>query len=114
MALIRELVELRELVRRLTPADFVDFGGLHTHVFENTLNGGVSDFRQIALGGVGNGTNGDWNDKVSSIVIVSGRWQFFKDINFGPAPLPFASGLGPGLYPNVESVGIDNHSQFIG
>jgi hypothetical protein len=87
-----------------------NFGGLHTHVFENTVGGGVSDFTQLALGGVGSGISGNWNDKVSSFVIVSGRWQFFKDINYSPAPLPFASGLGPGLYPNVESVGIDNDS----
>ena len=82
-----------------------NFSGLHTHLF-----GDVSDFRQLALGGVGSGINGDWNDKVSSFVIVSGVWQFFKDINFGPSPLPFPSGLGPGLYPVVEFVGIDNDS----
>jgi hypothetical protein len=82
----------------------VNFGGLHTHIFEST-----SDFTQLALGGVGGGIPGNWNDKVSSFVILSGRWQFFKDVHFGPAPLP-AGGLGPGLYHNVESFGIDNDS----
>jgi hypothetical protein len=81
-----------------------NFGGLHTHIFEST-----ADFRQLALGGVGSGIGGDWNDKVSSFVIVGGIWQFFKDINFGPAPLP-AGGLGPGLYSFVEFFGIDNDS----
>jgi hypothetical protein len=82
-----------------------EFGGLHTHLFETT-----SDFTKLALGGVDGGINGNWNDKVSSFVIVSGVWQFFKDINFSPAPLPFPTGLGPGLYPSVTAVGIDNDS----
>jgi hypothetical protein len=81
-----------------------NFSGLHTHLFENTAN-----FTQIALGGVGSGIGGDWNDKTSSFVIVSGIWQFFKDINFSPAPLP-PGGLGPGLYSFVENFGIDNDS----
>jgi hypothetical protein len=82
-----------------------NFGGLHTHVFQDT-----PDFTKLALGGVDSGIGGDWNDKVSSFVIVSGRWQFFKDVNFKPAPLPFPFGLGPGIYPSVEAVGIDNDS----
>jgi len=79
-----------------------NFGGLHTHIFEST-----PDFTRLALGGVGIGVGGNWNDKVSSFVIVSGRWQFFKDINFH-----FEQGgtLGPGLYPFVEEFGIDNDS----
>ena len=50
-----------------------------------------------------------WNDMVSSFVIVSGVWQFFRDINF---QTPYGAGvqLGPGLYPWVEDVGIDNDS----
>jgi hypothetical protein len=83
----------------------INFGGLHTHIFEST-----ADFTQLALGGAGSGINGNWNDKVSSFVILSGRWQFFKDINFTPAPLPFPQGLGPGLYHFVETFGIDNDS----
>jgi hypothetical protein len=83
-----------------------DFGGLHTHIWGDT-----ADFTQLALGGVGSGLEGrNWNDKVSSLVIVSGRWQFFRDINYAPAPLPFAGGLGPGVYSWVEAVGIDNDS----
>ena len=81
-----------------------NFGGLHTHLFEST-----ADFTKLALGGVGTGVGGDWNDKVSSFVILSGVWQFFKDINFSPAPLP-PGGLGPGLYHFVETFGIDNDS----
>jgi hypothetical protein len=79
-----------------------NFGGLHTHLFEST-----SDFTQLALGGVGSGINGNWNDIVSSFVIVSGTWQFFKNVNFD-----FQQGgnLGPGLYSFVQNFGIDNDS----
>jgi hypothetical protein len=82
----------------------INFGGLHTHLFESTL-----DFTQIALGGVGSGVNGNWNDIVSSFVIEKGTWQFFKNINFDflqGSP----GGLGPGLYSFVEFFGIDNDS----
>ena len=77
-----------------------NFGGLHTHIFEST-----ADFTQLALGGVGSGVNGTWNDIVSSFVIQSGHWAFFKDINF-----QFQQGevLGPGLYSFVQNCGIDN------
>lgn len=77
-----------------------NFGGLHTHIFQST-----ADFTQLALGGSGSGIGGNWNDKVSSFVIVSGTWQFFKNINFD-----FQQGgnLGPGLYSFVEDFGIDN------
>jgi hypothetical protein len=79
-----------------------NFGGLHTHIFETT-----ADFTHLALGGVDSGIGGNWNDKVSSFVIVSGTWQFFKNINFD-----FQQGgnLGPGLYSFVQNFGIDNDS----
>ena len=79
-----------------------NFGGLHTHLYESTPH-----FTQLALGGVGSGINGNWNDKVSSFVIVSGRWQFFQNENFN-FPQGNPAGLGPGHYPDVTAVGIDN------
>jgi hypothetical protein len=86
-----------------------NFGGLHTHFWGNE-----SDFTRLALFGVGAG-NGDWNDKVSSFVIVSGYWQFFKDINFqtqqgkgNNAPGKPAGTFGPGEYSWVQDWGIDN------
>jgi hypothetical protein len=77
-----------------------NFSGLHTHLFEST-----SDFTHLALGGAGSGINGNWNDKTSSFVIISGQWTFFKDVNF-----QFQQGkvLGPGLYSWVQDFGIDN------
>jgi hypothetical protein len=82
--------------------DDQNFGGLHTHLFQTT-----PDFRQIRyLPGIPEVTfGGNWNDRVSSFVIVSGHWQFFTDINFG---LQQGGTLGPGLYSFVESFDIDN------
>jgi hypothetical protein len=58
-----------------------NFSGWHTHVFES-----VSDLRQINTIGSGmisgNVQGGNWNDKVSSFVVISGEWRFFKDTNF--------------------------------
>ena len=75
---------------------------MHTHIFGTTPR-----FTQLALGGVGSGINGNWNDKVSSFVIVSGTWQLFKDENFN-SPQGNLEGFGPGHYPSVTAVGIDN------
>ena len=57
-----------------------EFGGLHTHLSTTT-----TDFTRLALGGVGGGINGNWNDKVSSFRIISGTWRFFRDINLHDA-----------------------------
>jgi hypothetical protein len=81
----------------------VNFGGLHTHMYDT-----VADFRQLALGGVGSGIGGDWNDVVSSLVVESGTWQAFRDINFS---VPQGPHLVAGMKLNfVENVGIDNDS----
>jgi hypothetical protein len=45
------------------------------------------------------------NDKISSFIIYSGRWQFFQDINFGN---PYPPILGPGQYFFVNDIGIPN------
>jgi hypothetical protein len=79
-----------------------NFGGLHTHIFDSTPR-----FTQLALGGNGSGIIANWNDRVSSFVIVSGTWLFFKDENFRSLQ-GNVEGLGPGLYPSVNAVGIDN------
>jgi hypothetical protein len=67
--------------------EHANFHGQHKHVFreENNLNAADDNF---------------FNDKVSSMFIVEGRWEFFKDWNhiakLGPT-------LGPGPYPSVEA-----------
>jgi hypothetical protein len=46
-----------------------------------------------------------WNDQVSSFVIVSGKWQFYKHRDFIE---PMGPVLGPGYYPWVGDLGIEN------
>ena len=45
-----------------------------------------------------------WNDKISSIQIKSGKWRFYEDANYGGRHWD----LGPGNYPWVENAGIPN------
>jgi len=54
--------------------------------------------------------HGYFNDKISSLVVLSGNWTFHRDTQFGNT---YARGnqpivLGPGLYPWVGDVGITN------
>ncbi len=46
----------------------------------------------------------DFNDVTSSFAVLEGNWQFFNKANFDD----FVTTLGPGVYPNVEAVGIPN------
>jgi len=74
--------------------EHANYHGAHKHLFasEANLNAGDDNY---------------FNDKISSFVITSGTWQFFRDSNFvGPA----SNVLGPGNYNWVESVGIPNDS----
>jgi hypothetical protein len=59
-----------------------EYGGLHTHVFATTL-----DLSSLKLFGsnTGGDPNANWNDKVSSFVILSGIWRFFKDAGLANA-----------------------------
>jgi hypothetical protein len=45
-----------------------------------------------------------WNDKISSITILSGKWRFYEDANYGGRYWD----LGPGTYFSVEKFGIPN------
>jgi Beta/Gamma crystallin len=48
-----------------------------------------------------------WNDTISSIIVVAGTWQFWRDRDFqGVGDQPWI--LGPGYYSWVEAVGIPN------
>jgi Beta/Gamma crystallin len=51
----------------------------------------------------------DWNDTISSIIVVSGTWQFYTDANYGGE---HSNLLTPGYYPWVQdpSVNIANDS----
>jgi hypothetical protein len=47
-----------------------------------------------------------WGDRISSIIVVSGRWRICQHINFAG----WSVVLGPGIYPSVPDVGIENDS----
>ena len=71
-----------------------NFRGKHRHLYQSEPNLNHSDDNSL-------------NDRVSSFVITSGRWQFFRDDNFkGPPSAIF----GVGLHANVEIAGIPNDS----
>ncbi len=82
--------------------EHINFHGAHKHLYGSEANLAAAD-------------DNFFNDKISSFVITSGRWQFFRDINYsGPASGVF----GPGRYNWVENVGISNDSvssvRFVG
>ena len=51
-----------------------------------------------------------WNDLVSSIVVVSGTWQFFSDSNYGGTR---SGELPPGYYPWVEDMPVNMKNDHI-
>lgn len=52
----------------------------------------------------------NWNDKISSIVVISGTWTFFADpVGAGSQPNKSIT-LGPGVYPDVTKEGMDDNS----
>ncbi|CUI07444.1 beta/gamma crystallin family protein [Massilia antarctica] len=74
--------------------EHANYHGAHKHLFasETNLNAPDDNF---------------FNDKVSSFVVLSGRWQFYRDSNFqGPGSQVF----GPGRYNWVEAVNVPNDS----
>jgi Beta/Gamma crystallin len=69
--------------------DNEDFLGDHVHIF--------GDMRDL----------GKWGNSISSLVILSGTWEFFDDENFKGTSL---GTLGPGRYANVADKGLKNNS----
>jgi hypothetical protein len=45
-----------------------------------------------------------FNDNISSVVVVSGVWEFFRDVNFQGS----LGTLSQGYYPSVQAVNIPN------
>ena len=62
--------------------------GDHIHIFGNTTD------------------LGKWNNSISSMVILSGRWEFFDEEKFQGTKTE----LGPGMYLNVKDHGIKDNS----
>jgi len=63
--------------------------GDHIHIFGNTTD------------------LGKWDNSISSMVILSGRWEFFDDEKFQGTKM---NELGPGVYLNVKDHGIKDNS----
>ena len=68
--------------------DNEDFLGDHLHVF--------GDMRDL----------GKWGNSISSLVILSGTWEFFDDEDFTGTGL---GTLGPGTYADVTHHGLKNN-----
>jgi hypothetical protein len=66
-----------------------NFQGAYKHVSETTA--ALSDF----------------NDALSSFIILGGIWKFFENVNFDSLTGP-ADGLGPGFYSWVGNVSMSN------
>jgi beta/gamma crystallin len=50
---------------------------------------------------------GKWGNSISSMVIVTGRWEFFDEEDFKGTRM---AELGPGVYLNVKDHGIKDNS----
>jgi hypothetical protein len=73
-------------------------------VYEHTNFGGASWRTNLNYSYVGD----SWNDKVSSIIVVAGTWQFWRHSNFVAGAGDRDWILGPGYYSWVEAFGIPN------
>jgi hypothetical protein len=80
-------------------------------LFEDSDFGGKSIDIQTASPDLGGFKEGSFNDRVSSFVILSGNWSFYRDVKFAG---PFLYGgqpmvLKPGTYNRVEDLGIKDN-----
>jgi len=69
--------------------DGAELTGDHTHV--------VGDIRRL----------GKWDNSISSLIILSGTWEFFDDDDFTGTKM---ATLGPGVYPRVTEKGLKDNS----
>ncbi len=72
--------------------EHVNLHGAHKHVFNSESNLAAHD-------------DDFFNDRVSSIAVLSGTWRFYMHSNYIGQ---YAATLGPGIYRNVGSLGFDN------
>jgi Beta/Gamma crystallin len=69
--------------------DGAEYAGDHTHI--------AGDLRRL----------GKWDNSISSLIILSGTWEFFDDDDFTGTKM---ATLGPGLYPRVTEKGLKDNS----
>jgi len=76
-------------IPQIVAFDNENFLGDHTHIFGN--------MKEL----------GKWDNSISSMVILSGTWEFFDDEDFKGAKM---ATLGPGMCPKVTGKGIKDNS----
>jgi Beta/Gamma crystallin len=76
-------------IPQMVAFDNENFLGDHTHVFGN--------MKEL----------GKWDNSISSMVILSGTWEFFDEGDFKGTKM---ATLGPGVYPKVTAKGIKDNS----
>jgi hypothetical protein len=76
-------------VPQIVAFDNEDFLGNHMHLF-----GSMKDL-------------GKWDNSISSMVILSGTWEFFDEEDFKGTNM---ATLGPGMYADVVAKGLKNNS----
>ena len=69
--------------------EHINFRGAHKHIVGRSESNLHTD---------------GWGDRVSSMIITSGRWRICQHVNFGG----WSFVLGPGIYPWVGDLGIPN------
>ena len=75
--------------------EHANFRGHHRHIFDAEPN-------------LNDGEDSTLNDAVSSFVILEGTWEFFRHANFNTRYAPRGGPLGPGRYPWVGDLDIEN------
>jgi hypothetical protein len=79
-------------------------GGIAEVVVYEDDNFGGASFR--TLQGWSFPQDSFWNDRISSIIVISGMWRFCVDNNLGGQCV----NLGVGRYPNSGAIGLPNDS----
>jgi hypothetical protein len=88
-AIAGEAVPSPGTMPQIVAFDNEDFLGDHIHIF--------GDMKDL----------GKWGNSISSMVILSGTWEFFDDEGFTGTSM---GTLGPGTYANVVDKGLKNNS----
>jgi len=89
LAIAGEAMRSSEAVPQIVAFDNEDFLGDHIHIFGN--------MKEL----------GKWGNSISSMVIVSGTWEFFDDEDFKGTKM---TELKPGMYADVTKHNLKNNS----
>ena len=88
-AIAGEAVRSSGDIPQIVAFDNEDFLGDHIHIFGN-----MKDL-------------GKWDNSISSMIVLSGTWEFFDDDDFEGSKM---ATLGPGMYPKITDKGLKDNS----